>query len=424
MSRRKPNFTYRLRPDLVTKVNKVKRENPGVLPPKLVIELSASAPRTPFVAAKFSNNYNVYARNLHFGQRKLFMAELEHLVEVMENYDDYVLVIYIGSAPNNKAFKHFDYFPNLKFIMIDPNLSNFFTKTAGSHFFETEPDEEQKQVVYLKYLSDNFKKIAGKQPTNSGIQFFNGIEVVNVPNKYSTRSDLDFMNQATIDFIINSNHKLYVIEDYFMNDTAKFIKDLFDQTPGVPKVVWSDMRSSNDDDGIVIDHVRCYNWLRIMQPDHAMLKFRCPFGTKIDSSGPEYEQAKNDGLDMTAIGKFMPYFEGKVVTQCWQPRSSAETRLYVSGDTIKNNTLTDYDRLMYEEILCYYNEFERVYREHDNPDANPKIGLGKCGDCAIEAAIWRSYIEKFGSNMSVGDMVKDLSKALGKSLVFTMHDGL
>jgi len=278
-------------------------------------------------------------------------------------------------------------------------------------------------VVYLKYSTENGDRLAGRRTNVFGIQFFDGTEVVTVPNKLKKPSKVDFMNDETVDFIVNSDYGIYVIEDYFDGDTAKFIRKLFDKVDQ-KKILWSDMRSMNDSEGIMIDHVRIYNWSRVILPDEAMFKFRCPFDLKINHEkySAEYEEAKERGLDMTDVGDYMPYFLGRIMSQCWQKRDSTETALYVSGDTIRDNVIHQYDRLEYEEKCCYYNENERVCLPHHNPHFSPISGLGRCGDCAIEAYIWELYKTKFDPEFDVTIEAKFLSDFLNTRQMLPLSD--
>lgn len=383
--------------------------------PKLEFDLLDGYPELDYERQKNpSSFYKVFERFIHRGQRKLFMGELEHLVEYLDDKMEIAYVVYIGSSPNNKALRHLRYFPNVKYIFIDPNMCNMITDKGKSHYFRDYPDKTQELVVYLKYSNDTTATLAGRGFAEKGIQFFDGTKVVIVPNKFSAKPKSDFMEHQdeTIDFIINSDHRIFVVEDYFGGDTAVFIRKLFDQIPDHKKILWSDMRSGNDSNGIMIDHVRIYNWSRVVLPDFAMFKFRCPFDLNIDYAKhqAEYDEAKERGLDLTNIGDTLPYFKGRIMTQCWQKRDSAETRLFVSGDDIQNNVIFDYDRLTFERQNCYYNELDRVSLLHENEYASPKSGLGECGDCAIEGSIWGKYKAKFDPEIDVTEEVIDLSR--------------
>lgn len=397
--------------------------------PKYIFDLSDGYPELDYKKQKDPTPYyKAYERFVHRGQRKLFMGEFEHLVEHLDGKMETAYVVYIGSSPNNKALRHLRYFPNVKYIFVDPNMCNMITDKGKSHYFRDHPDKTQELVVYLKYSNNKNATLAGRSFSENGIQFFDGNKVVVVPNKFSAKPKIDFMEHQdeTIDFIIDSDHRIFVVEDYFGGDTAVFIRKLFDQIPDHKKILWSDMRSANDSDGIMIDHVRIYNWSRVVLPDFAMFKFRCPFDLDINYAKyqSEYDEAKERGLDLTNIGDNLPYFDGEIRTQCWQKRDSAETRLWVSGEDIKNNVIRNYNRLTYERQNCYYNELDRVCLRHNNEYASPKSGLGECGDCAIEGGTWGRYKDKIDSEIDVTEEVMDLSKLTETRNMTSLSDGL
>lgn len=56
---------------------------------------------------------------LHWGQRKLFLSEVEFLTNVTEKDKEYVFV-YAGAAPGTHTNFLSNMFPNIKFILIDP----------------------------------------------------------------------------------------------------------------------------------------------------------------------------------------------------------------------------------------------------------------------------------------------------------------
>jgi hypothetical protein len=89
---------------------------------------------------------------LHWGQRKLFLAELEFLT-MYANPND--IVVYVGSAPGNHTYFLTLLFPFIrKFILIDP--SPFYAKSTSDieiiqDFFKPEHIEQIKK----EYSSDN-----------------------------------------------------------------------------------------------------------------------------------------------------------------------------------------------------------------------------------------------------------------------------
>lgn len=390
----------------------------SVLEPKIIIDLESDYPVLAFDESKEDKQYEDYARFVHIGQRKLFMAEFSHLTNCLENCNEPAIVVYIGAAPTNKGWHIFRYFPNLKFVMIDPNQFNIIIDGTG-HNFRNEPVGGQKSVVYLKYSSTNIQQIAGIKPENYGLQFFDGKKNIIIKNKYGTKLPSDFMTyqDACVNQIINGDEKIYIIEDYFTSETAHFIQKLFTASQ-CKTIIWSDMRSDNISTNILLDTARVYSWTQIAQPDFAMFKFRCPFETTIDydSNKTDFDEALELGLDLYNLDSHMRFYRGIIRTQCWCGRNSAETRLWVDGADIKNREFYDYDRLRYEGQLCYYNEVERTSVVHTNPNADPQIGFDHCGDCAIENQMWSEYKSKHRPDLDISEEVSELSKLTRKPL--------
>ena len=67
-----------------------------------------------------NKGYNIIHNQLHHGQRKLFLSELQLLTETLKSFDIKATILYAGSAP----CVHLPYlallFPNLRFILWDP----------------------------------------------------------------------------------------------------------------------------------------------------------------------------------------------------------------------------------------------------------------------------------------------------------------
>ena len=112
------------------------------------------------------------------------------------------------------------------------------------------------------------------------------------------------------------------------------------------------------------------NWVKIMKPKMAMLKFRIPFNTL-----EPYE-----------------YFDGEIDLQPWAPPHSSETRLLTNGLKMKMYILEEYDAKMY-----YYNNFIRT---KNNYDIN------------FEKYIWRQYFKKVGTDES--DIENKINKYMDK----------
>jgi len=105
---------------------------------------------------------NKHVRNAcHWGQRKLFISEVEFLTEFSQEND---VVIYAGSAPGN----HLKYlceelFPQLKFVLIDPNpfnqplrtvknvsiMQEYFTNAIAEEFSQLKDQSGANNILFL-----------------------------------------------------------------------------------------------------------------------------------------------------------------------------------------------------------------------------------------------------------------------------------
>jgi hypothetical protein len=103
--------------------------------------------------------------------------------------------------------------------------------------------------------------------------------------------------------------------------------------------------------------------------------------------------------------KEMPWFSGEIYIQAYAAIHSAESRLWSTLDDIRGK-LVMHDVVEHEDIISYYNLIERPACMFENEFQNLDIGFDNCGDCAIEAAIWRYGLDKFWPDMSAQDAKK------------------
>jgi hypothetical protein len=139
-----------------------------------------------------------------------------------------------------------------------------------------------------------------------------------------------------------------------------------------------------------------FNWINILKPYMASLKFRQPFysdnSVKNITDIPEcYGLSKEYGIDFIKDyhDKKMTYLMGKFYLQAWSGPTSSETRLLV--DSNDRYMVHDVDIQLYEDSLYYYNKIQRtkeIFRQ-------PQAGCYTCGDCALESYIITAYCDKY-----------------------------
>lgn len=351
---------------------------------------------------------------IHIGQLKLFLTEVEFLTEFYSNHNDNIIMVYAGSAPCHHASYLSKMFPNLKIVMIDPHEHLIMYDNDLTSYSES----KYKETVYLKCAKGNRFRIKDRI-----VQMFDGTTVKVVDRESTICSEIgdDFTKKLDeidylknfCDFIMDTDYKYYIIEDYFTNKLAEFFSSLG------TFVFCSDIRTNIDIDSepsdldILWNSAMQYNWIHIMQPKAIMLKFRCPFFNHNDISiinnyklRPDYRQddfnlAKKNGIDFLKNyenKQFIYYKPKHIYIQAFQPYNSAETRLVTSN----YNTLSKIDISEYEEKMFYYNQIPRLIGFHLQLKTifDEKYGIDGCTDCFLMFKIFKDYYHKYYPHLS------------------------
>lgn len=337
-----------------------------------------------FKRGRHSKIVTKYDEFVHIGQRKLLLGEIQHLAAHCANA---AVVIYAGAAPSNKAYILHKLFPRVKFLFVDPQPFNIYINNYGdSHTKYTLPE-----IIQLDALDDSLFE-----------RFY-------------------------------SEGSIYLYNAYFTDATAEFCKRLYEhRTSEYDKFIfWSDIRTAETDEmpsdlDVLWNSAMMYNWCCIMQPDYAMLKFRCPYlESPVDFTLHQEDFAKAPKIQESVqqSGNFA-FFKGEIHVQAWAGRSSTETRLWVNREDIVSENLIVYNRLAYEETLFCYNMIDRVCGLHENPHADAALHFDHCGDCALEAHIWHTYKTNINPGINIKKCIKLVEKFTGKSLDRAGHGKL
>lgn len=411
-----------------------------ILPPDIKVDLDKD-PTLDYLSKKdrlprIHKELEAYNLFVHNGQRKLFMSELQHLTAKLSHKNQVAIVIYAGAAPCNKLWMEHLMFPNVKFLLVDPAMFNIYLKNhRDSHYAHTD-----EKIVYYVHSKTNHIASYGTPKTKCAIRYFDGKDERVIPNKYAF-DDKPTLGDKHIRHFYESDNRIFICEDYFTNTTAEFCKKLFDQRQNYPEykdckvLFWSDVRTNENDEyppgGIIAwNTAMMFNWLKICEPEFAMLKFRTPYEIE---DYPEYEIHKDDFTLATKLGNNirktldtqngLSFFKGEIYHQTWNGRVSTETRLWVNGEDIRNNNLAVYDCAKYEKTIFYYNCIRRTSMVHENKYADKSIGFDHCGDCAIEATIWGAY-KKLDPEFDISAAVVWMGKITGRNLLRAGHGGL
>lgn len=340
------------------------------------------------------NQDSIIRPSRHIGQRKLFLSEVQFL-----NDNNSGICLYAGAAPGNKTHYLSELFPNVKFILIDPNKFNLIVP-----------------------------------PHNNSHRLQKHDDIVHIYSNYATKSNIYKINKTVsemsdneknelLQFITDSKYKIFIIEDYMDAIYAKLFKDL-----NVTFI--SDIRSNSSDDGYPMDIdiywniSMMFNWIQVMKPSESMLKHRMPFGS--DASKPmivneryqeSFDQSRAFGIDFYNDYKNdkMRMCHAKLYIQAWSPISSTELRMRVTRADLNN--IVEYDVKAIESKLCYYNNINRSYVYHTNNNASEELNFCHCNDCALENKILSEYVSRNNTNARVTDIVKKLGTVTHRPLI-------
>lgn len=194
--------------------------------------------------------------------------------------------------------------------------------------------------------------------------------------------------------------RIHLHNKFFTDDTAEEWRDKAAELGGVLLV--SDIRSSGGGDShenhVEQDNAAQRRWCETIRPRAAMLKFRWPFKAIDDPT----------------------YLWGRVMTQAFPPKYSAETRLIIVGDTLET---CKYDVKDYEERMFFHNVVTRNCSEfpdvpwHDTLKTVP--GMNQGYDCARMVSIVDNFLREApppGKKLTAGGIINSALAAIKRSL--------
>ena len=228
-------------------INEIKKYAGRVMPPAIKVDDIPSE-------LAYERRSLTITPNLHIGQRKLYLSELEFMLLyyekvkaglVMDDADASTIIVYAGSAPGHHIYFMQELFPNTKWILIDPAPHELYLDiTSRSHRNYT-----HEHIIHLK---------TGNVP-------YNGTSV---------KIELTIANSQSIcDFIRSTEYKIYIIEDYMSIDYATIFR-------GLKCLFISDIRSTDpfrddqhkNESQIQEDMVLQQRWHTILNSRRSMLK--------------------------------------------------------------------------------------------------------------------------------------------------------
>jgi hypothetical protein len=382
----------------------------------------------------YCNTQNRFIPIAHIGQLKLFLTELQFLTDNLNSRDDKVFVIYAGSAPSNKLPYLADMFPNIIWILVDPNIH--YLKFGKNDQYSA---DHAKNILYFKIAAKYATDAANIGQDSKVAHELRHVYLYNSSgNEKILRSDYlqgDIPDNLA-EIVSASQSRFFIIEDYYTDRISELLAPLaHDNTNKVYFI--SDIRTNVNEDApsdldILWNSAMMYNWLKILKPTKFMIKFRCPY--IMDEKAKkrlrdEYENAeyshdvlKNSDIDFLGNfenGIFRYIKPEKICLQAFADVTSTESRLI--GSNVYD--LVDFDVDDYNDKFFYYNRVPRPYgyhTEHEG-DLSQEIGIDRCGDCALMCHIFNEYIKKYNTGQSAKTLISELLRSINRNLKSQNH---
>jgi len=340
----------------------------------------------------FIPNTGDYRAGVHLGQRKLGLSEIEFLVNCRNeigNSGREFLCVYAGAAPSYKMGLLGRLFPEVKFLLVDPNPFHIYDAKA----------------TFIKCENwGNLREICEQLRVVRDTKIERSISANNVGDCAS--------------------NQIYVINGYFTQLLASALRDIFAYDIAFISDIRTNLSSGSvtgigsimpDTVDITWNLSQQYNWIYIMKPFASLVKFRHPFYEDLDKfretcddklfkddylaslgekvlDGCDEKIVDNMRVDFVknALSNKLVYYPGKIYMQVWHGQSSTETRLFIVREDL--GKLVEYNKAYYEIKHNWYNKIARGYQYFQNKHTCKNIYFDNCADCALEALIWERYL--------------------------------
>ena len=332
------------------------------------------------------------ANNLHNGQRKLLLSEVQFLTAISEKNIEFC--IYAGAAPSNKGKLLADLFPNITFIFVDPNPFHLFLygesdikKANSDPNFKKKPvshrDVGHADITHITHTS------AMPQPKGN-ICVHNGKQ--NIPSK-DWGDDLAKL-------VAKKEFRVYLIEELMTCTISEQFKSLAKRMAFITDARTNLDTSAPSDLDIVWNSSMMFNWVKTLDPVASCFKYRPPYGNGTSTferdlkthsfMNDDFELSKKFGIDFIKnyLADKWEFLAGETMIQVWAPSGSTETRHW----TLRGAPVVIYSREEYDDKCNYFKSILRGKVYHENKHADLSIGFGYCNDCALECKIWEDYI--------------------------------
>lgn len=261
---------------------------------------------------------------------------------------------------------------DFKELLVRAELSRMLARNAPRRPYRRRRDD-LKTVVHWgqrKLLLSEIEFLTKHGADCARIIYAGAAPGVHVPFLSSLFPHLKFILVDPGDFCkkLGEAKNVEVRQEFFTAELAATLKE-GELAAGSGTLFISDVRTADFkimsreevDSAIARDMAMQQEWVRLLQPRKAMLKFCLPY----------------------AAGK-TEYLDGEIFLPVWGPPTTTETRLITDGAAVRA-----YDHSEYEEQMFYFNTVTRVKRYH-----TPLVGEGLCEsfDSASEMTILQEYL--------------------------------
>ena len=185
---------------------------------------------------------------------------------------------------------------------------------------------------------------------------------------------------------IHETSQIIINQKYFSVESVNHLNNDF--------IIISDIRSEinikmlpQEIDSIIEKDMRLQEeWINLLSPKSALLKFRLP----------------------KSLSTFV-YLGGKLLTQPWAPIDTFESRLIWNHEPMCEYNLQEYMIMMNNEKLARFTTI------HHNIPLKRAHGLDYCYDCNREVNIWIKYLNWTGKEKTNTNIINFINKTSNKT---------
>lgn len=388
--------------------------------------------------------------NCHLGQRKLLLTEMEFYTKYIKDHNANNLVVYAGSASCEHLPVILSMFKNLRFILIDPNYHSIDAKykyiyqnneviSSGNYkqfvAYLNKPDNSRmkhlhqitKMMTEVEFLNNPTDTVDSDSDSESDSDV--RYNVFDKSEKYLKRMK-DMMQYFytndgwnMIDHVMRGDARVNIIQDYMTPVLIERLGEYLKRTKNVNVYFVTDIRTAlvggPFDIDLLWNSVLQAIFLKVIKPTYSMLKYRVPFFNDVtrdifknQSKYPDLKFVFNDleyykeKYQMDYVSKYLDgqfyYFEdADILVQPWAPKSSSETRLFISQQQI-DRPMIQIDCEKFENRMFAF-KFIREYKYfpiyHQQLKKYQNNDWDGCQDCAREINICGSYLLSYPNKM-------------------------